>query len=137
MSISVLWTTFSCYFQIYREGETCGGFVGGARSFRSLKASQRCLQHLGAFVMSICFGGKVLFRWDRANLMSQTEWFLRGCTSKLLSQVYDLPQRPGWVPNYTKSSLSSPSCLVYAVSIKGLKEIQNNILINSVLDPFF
>lgn len=137
MSISVLWTAFSCYFQNYMGGETHRGFVGGARPFRSLKTSQRCLQHLGAFMMSICFGGKVPFRWDRANLKFQTEWFLGRCTSKLFSQVYDLPQRPGWVPNYTKSSFSSPCCLAYAVSIKGFKEMQSNILINSILDPFF
>lgn len=129
LSISVLWTTFSCYFQNYMGSKTCGGFVGRARSFRSLKTSERYVQHLGAFVMSICFGGEVFFRWDRANLKSQTEWFLGGCTLKLLNQVYDLPQRPRRVPNYTQSSLSSPRCLVYAVSIKSLEEMQNNIFI--------
>lgn len=116
--------------------ETHGGFVGGAKSFRSLKASQRCPQHLEAFMMSMCFGGKILFRWDRTNKKSQTEWCLGGCTLKLLNQVYDLPQRPGRVPNYTKSSLSSPCCLVYAVSIKGLKEMQTNIFIKKYFRSF-
>lgn len=117
--------------------ETHGGFVGGAKSFRSLKTSEKCLQHLGAFMTSICFGGKILFRWHRAKLKSQTEWFLGGCTLKLLNQVYDLPQRSDMVPDYTRSSLSSPCCLVYAVSSKGLKEMQTNIFIKKYFRSFF
>lgn len=80
---------------------------------------------------------KVVCRWERANLKPQTECFLGGWTSKLLSQVYDLPQRPGWVLNYTERSLSSQCCLVYAVSSKSPKEMQNYILINSGFRSLF
>lgn len=129
----------SLFAELHGRGEPQGFWShwGRARSFRSLKTSQRCLQHLGAFVMSMCFGGKVLCRWERANLKPQRGCFLGGWTSKLLSQVYDLPQRPGWVPTWTERSLSSKCCLVYAVSSKSPKEMQNNNLIKSILDPFF
>lgn len=69
------------------------------------------------------------------NLRHNASWGGRTCT--LLSQVYDLPQSPGWVPNYTERSLSSQCCLVYRVGRKSPEEMQNNILINSILDPLF
>lgn len=115
------------------EGESCRGF-GAEVGEHGLSgpSRQRCPQRLAAFMISMSFGGKLFCRWKK--LKPQTECSSTGWPSTLLGQVYDLPQRPGWVLNYTARSLHSQCFLVYDVSSKSSKEMQDNI--NNILCSF-
>lgn len=111
-------------------GEGIWSWGGGAWSFRSLKTEMS--QRLAAFMISMSFGGKLFCRWKK--LKPQTECSSKGWPSTLLSQVYNLPQRPGWVLNHTARSLHSQYFLVYEVSSKSSKEMQDNV--NTILCSF-
>lgn len=125
-SFSVLWTTSSHYLQSYMREESHRGF-GATVEEQGLSGPSRHLRDVFNIWEPLwwpCVLEAKYFADERGQIYKPpTQCFLGGWTCKLLSQVCDLPQSPGWVPNYTERSLSSQRCLVDTVSRKSPEEM--------------